>query len=79
MARDDQGHCPACKADLNGGSIWEHFFKETGSEAEADRIAELYGATRTSGQWGRQIGLYDMDKDRTVAWKCPDCGHEWAR
>lgn len=45
----------------------------------ADRYAAAYGATRTTGQWGRQIGIYDMEKDRTVAWQCPDCGHQWPR
>jgi len=75
----EHGYCPKCGVDLDGGSIWEHFFKETGSEKEADRIAEMYGADRTHGQWGRKIGIYDMERDRAVAWQCPDCGHEWAR
>jgi hypothetical protein len=75
----EHGHCPNCNVDLNGGSIWEHFFKETGDEKEADRIAEMYGATREKGQWGREIGIYDMETDRTVQWKCPDCNHEWPR
>jgi hypothetical protein len=25
----------------------------------------------------REIGIYDRNKDRTVSWKCPDCGGEW--
>jgi hypothetical protein len=75
----EHGYCPNCKVDLDGGSIWEHFYKETGSESEATRIASGYGATKEKGQWGREIGIYDWDKDRTVAWRCPDCNHEWAR
>lgn len=75
----DHGNCPKCNLDLNGGSIWEHFFQEYGDESKADEAAEMYGATRTSGQWGREIGIYDMTKDRTVAWRCPACGHEWDR
>ena len=47
--------CPYCHADMNGGSIWQHFMDKEGDEAEADRIAEMYGATRTHGQWGRAI------------------------
>lgn len=27
----------------------------------------------------RIIGIYDRNADRTVAWRCPDCGHEWER
>ena len=45
----------------------------------ADEVAASYGATRDKGQWGRQIGLYDLFEDRTVEWRCPDCGHEWKR
>jgi len=75
----EHGYCPNCKVDLDGGSIWEHFFNEYKDEKEADRIAEMYGATRTTGQWGREIGIYDQEKDRTVAFRCPDCGHEWGR
>lgn len=51
------------------------------AEAErlADKYAKSYGADRAQGQWGRALALYDHDKDRTVAYRCPDCGHEWAR
>jgi predicted RNA-binding Zn-ribbon protein involved in translation (DUF1610 family) len=34
---------------------------------EKDRAT--YGATH----FGRVIGEYDDEADRTVAWKCPDC------
>ena len=27
----------------------------------------------------RTIGIYDRNRDRTVAWHCPDCGHQWDR
>jgi rubrerythrin len=76
---NEHGYCPNCNADLDGGSIWETFYQLTGSEEEADRKAEMYGANREKGRWGRTIALYDRDKDRTVAWKCPDCGHAWER
>jgi DNA-directed RNA polymerase subunit RPC12/RpoP len=36
---------------------------------------ESYGATHFS----RKIGIYSREVDRTVAWRCPDCSHEWAR
>ena len=57
----------------------QHFLKEYGDEAKALEVAAMYGATKEKGQWGRQIGIYDRDKDRTVAHKCPDCDHEWPR
>ena len=61
---------------LNGITI---LVTEYGSESEADRVAEMYGATREKGKFGRKIGIYDMDKDMTVAWACPDCNHQWSR
>ncbi|HEY9219526.1 MAG TPA: hypothetical protein VIO94_15875 [Phenylobacterium sp.] len=73
------GNCPHCNADLNGGSIWEHFREELGSEAGATRVAAMYGATKTQGRWGRQIALYDFGLDRTTAYRCPDCAGEWER
>ena len=76
---NEHGHCPKCNADLDGGSIWEHFFRSFKDEKKADEIAEMYGATREKGRWGRAIALYSRDEDRTVAYKCPDCKHEWSR
>lgn len=43
----------------------------------ADKYAALYGATRTKGRWGRQIG--HTRNDRIAEWECPDCGHKWPR
>lgn len=95
MAENNHGFCPRCNADFDGGSIWEtgydmalrgEHYNQNGvpadhleAQQEADRYAEAYGATRTSGRWGRQIGIYSMEKDRTVAWQCPDCKYEWSR
>lgn len=76
---NDHGYCPHCGADLDGDLIWETGLKMKGSEAGADEYAEAYGATRTTGHWGRAMGIYDREKDCTVAWKCPDCGEEWER
>lgn len=32
-----------------------------------------------STHFRRCIAIYDRDKDRTVAWRCPDCEMEWER
>jgi hypothetical protein len=29
--------------------------------------------------FSRAIAIYSREEDRTVAWRCPDCGHEWER
>jgi hypothetical protein len=50
-----------------------------GDEEKADALAEMYGATRTSGHWGRKIGFYNMATDRTEKYMCPDCEHIWKR
>ena len=76
---NEHGYCPNCNTDLDGGLIWEYFYKEYGSEAKADDYAKGYGATRTTGKWGRAVGYYDMKKDRTTGWTCPDCDHSWGR
>ena len=36
-----------------------------------EKIRDQYGGT----YWKREISI--IEKDRTVKWKCPDCGHEW--
>lgn len=48
------------------------------AERVADEVAENYGATRTKGRWGRQIGI-EYDRDRIEAWACPDCRAMWDR
>ncbi len=75
----EHGHCPNCNTDLDGGLIFQTFMEKYNDRAKALETAEMYGATETTGQWGRAIALYDINKDRTVAYKCPDCNHQWER
>jgi len=79
MAKNDHGNCPHCGVDLNGPWIWRHFYEKYDSKEEADRVAEMYGADRYNGRFGRCIALYDRDRDETVAYACPDCNHTWDR
>ena len=72
-------HCPSCNANLEGGLIFDTFMEQYKDEAKALETAKCYGATKTEGRWGRAIGMYDMEKDRTVAYRCPDCDHQWER
>lgn len=55
--------CPKCKADLTGVPIPEEHKQYFGD------------ATHFS----RRISIYDLKRDRTTKYKCPDCGHEWSR
>ena len=71
--------CPACKADLEGGLIFDTFMEKYGDEGKALKHAEMYGATKTTGRWGRQIGIETPDYDGVSYWKCPDCNAVWDR
>lgn len=55
--------CPKCDDDFTGKPIPEESRDAYG------------GATNFS----RVIGISSLEHDRLVAWKCPDCGHEWPR
>jgi hypothetical protein len=41
-----------------------------------EEMQHLYGGAT---HFSRVIGIYSMDEDRTIAWRCPDCGQEWPR
>jgi hypothetical protein len=72
--------CPDCKESLEGDLIYEHFLNEYGGDEEkALETAKNYGATKTEGRWGKEIGIYDREKDRTIAFQCPFCNHRWDR
>jgi hypothetical protein len=55
--------CPNCDANLVGDPIPEQQRHHFGGKKN----------------FMRTIGLYDDDRDMTIAWRCPDCGHEWPR
>ena len=57
--------CPCGKSDLVGDPI------------DKEYLDKGYYGTKT--HYSRVIGIYDMDVDMTVAYRCPDCGHEWDR
>jgi len=71
-------NCPSCKISLEGELIYNYFLRETGDEKEALRIAEMYGATKTTGRWKKEIGHYSMKEDRTTHYECPSCGALWS-
>lgn len=71
--------CPNCNSNLEGDLIYNTFLEKYGDEVKALETAAMYGATKTDGHWGREMAIYDRGKDRTVAYACPDCKHQWAR
>jgi len=44
---------------------------------DGGRIPENQRSLFGAGRFSRAIAVYDREKDRTVKWQCPDCGHEW--
>lgn len=55
--------CPHCKANLLGDPIPEESREHFGDKTHFRRV----------------IAIYSREQDRTVAWRCPDCGYEEAR
>ncbi len=70
------GYCPHCKANFDGDLVINHPLSEGKTQSEALEYASHYAGWemhRASNRWDRKIGIYDYAKDRTVAYKCPDC------
>ena len=76
---NEHGYCPNCGMDFDGGLIWDTGMEIYGNEEKADEYSKLYGATRTTGRWGKNIGIYSVEEDRTIGFKCPECEHEYGR
>jgi hypothetical protein len=55
--------CPSCGADFDSGPIPEN-------------IRHYYSPPY---RWSRRIAVVDRDLDMCVAYRCPDCNHEWPR
>jgi len=55
--------CPHCKVSLQGDLI-------------PMEHREYYG---NNTHFSRLISVYDHNEDRSVAYRCPDCEHEWKR
>ena len=52
-----------------------HCHADLTGEPIPENIRASYGATH----YTRTIAIYPRERDRTVAWRCPDCGKEWKR
>jgi hypothetical protein len=74
---NEHGYCPNCGINFDGDLIWDTGMEMYGNAEKADEYAKAYGATRTTGRWGKKIGIYSMEEDRTTGWKCVECKHEW--
>lgn len=76
------GFCPHCNANMDGDLVIEYPLKRGESIDEALDYAKFYTGWKEHGllnRWGRQIAIYDIGSDRTVAYRCPDCQLSWKR
>lgn len=68
--------CPHCCVSLLGEKIIDVFLKQGKTYDQALEWARLYKGFEEYGienRFGREIGIYDIEKDRTVYYICPDC------
>jgi len=59
----DTRRCPECQADWRGHRIPAMWRKMYGGHTHFSRV----------------ISISDMNLDRTIAWRCPDCGAEFPK
>jgi hypothetical protein len=80
---DTYGNCPECGVCWDAGSIFDTLRSQQWcahmADAELqDYVNHAYGTDRPQ-RFSRLIGVSSLEHDRVIAWKCPDCNHEWSR
>jgi len=59
--------------------VEDYFCPHCGVSLRGDPIPRKSQHVFGCDHFGREIGIYDIASDRTVMWKCPDCGSMWPR
>jgi hypothetical protein len=68
--------CRHCNFNLDGELILDFFIKQGKSKEEALETAKLYQGWEEFGEqnrWKLEIGIYDINLDRTTHSICPNC------
>jgi transposase-like protein len=47
------------------------------ADLQGEPIPKKQQGSYNSTHFTRKIGISDIEKDRIVKWKCPDCQGEW--
>lgn len=74
------GYCPHCNVDLDGDLVIDYPLSQGKTREEALEYASSYCGWDEHGEknrFSRAIGLYDINKDRTTAYRCPNCNKTW--
>lgn len=70
--------CPKCNVSFEKEDIYEFFLNKYKDEKKALESASFYGWTKENPlRFSSCIGIYDLEKDRTVQWGCPVCKYVW--
>lgn len=56
-------NCPSCGHNFDAGSI----------------PVETWHYYSPPFRWSSKMAIYSRELDRTIAWRCQKCGHEWER
>ncbi|WP_216830728.1 hypothetical protein [Alkalihalobacterium elongatum] len=48
------------------------------ADLQGDSILKENQGSYKATHFTRKIGISDIERDRIVKWKCPDCKGEWA-
>jgi hypothetical protein len=76
------GYCPHCNANLDGELVINYPLSEGKTMEEALEYAKFYAGWdehAEANRWGRAFGLYSLEKDCTIGYRCPDCNKTWDR
>lgn len=74
--------CPSCDVSLDGDLVIDTLIEQYDNYEEALRAASMYAGFKEHGlenRWSRRISIYNLNKDMTDKYRCPDCNHEWSR
>lgn len=74
------GSCPYCKVNLDGKLILDAFLDDGVPMEKALEYSSQYSGWEKYGKnnrYNRAIAIYDFEKDRTIAYQCPDCEEEF--
>lgn len=76
------GTCPHCNADLDGDLVINYPISQGYTPDLVLEYASSYAGWNEHGEknrWDRAIALYNIEEDRTTAYRCPDCKKTWER
>lgn len=81
----EMGEYPAETAEGNPNTVWGMvdgwgaYWHRWSGVLECPHCGADLRNHESGPPFRRQIGMYSRKRDRTMGWKCPDCGNTWRR